>query len=932
MSSSRPTRQSSRRLSSPFIRAGKDPGTPPTEREKGSGDAKKTFMDNWVEPPLRHESISPSRENIKAAQRNGTVDMKAPRGTLAGPKAKAKSKLLKPKRVAEVKGVDSYVPKQPSVDQRSSITTRSSEVKKEVDRAPKPPSTPQAPSTTSTRSSSRAPLPNLETRSSQTPTKRESFKLVVDAAVTKATSNGNPQLGLALQSLYASSLSDYFVYHLLVSVFTGVPTKEQLADFQRRIKAARKEIKRQALVSNGVKGSFPPTSKISAAESPSRISRFDSTSTSANNAAAEEITDQDIPQSTERRSKRRKFTAKPVEISVVDDPPAEAFTRTQRMSSMSSLSSVESFSSLDHTFVPPKEEAKGNIAALTVANNSLLTTRSTLLPPSLTPLSASGPTEAPRKRSFTAVNVKQTQDSQAEAELQKKLKRLLAKNDFSDLIVNASSMRNSLLSTDAASMPPSDPPPVIRAPKIYLRNGSARTALSGAKLEPASPSSSFPGDTPSRATPPSVPLSRAASPPAINRPTKRFKRAARIKQSPIKKRNGVIAGIGRANGEAESPIGYAPTDMKDMIFSFPITTNFPDLSQPKTNANIMGDIQNGNDDFCAACSGSGALLCCDGCDRSFHFTCLDPPMDSGELPDSSWYCHVCAAKRNPQPPPARGLFSGLLHNLVKKNPVAYSLPLEIREYFEGVTTGDQGEYTETLRKINKATHDDTPDYLKLKDAKGSFVLCHKCGKSSLDGRQIIPCNICTLSWHTDCLDPPMAKIPTRDENGKRYRDWMCPNHADHELKIHIACNSNSSGKNVLHKVRRPKHPIIVDTALRRGFKNNGMIEIENENEESDGENGFYDHENFGRVFRLSEKGIKLDFISAIRRSAQLKAKANRSASTVHEINGTPIAKSGSPASPTTAAMPSYSDKGYTLAELQGAIDLLGLQLGHHSSS
>lgn len=38
------------------------------------------------------------------------------------------------------------------------------------------------------------------------------------------------------------------------------------------------------------------------------------------------------------------------------------------------------------------------------------------------------------------------------------------------------------------------------------------------------------------------------------------------------------------------------------------------------------------------------LLLCDNCNRGFHFSCLDPPLD--ETPSSSWYCHDCTSKPN----------------------------------------------------------------------------------------------------------------------------------------------------------------------------------------------------------------------------------------------------------------------------------------------
>ncbi len=62
-----------------------------------------------------------------------------------------------------------------------------------------------------------------------------------------------------------------------------------------------------------------------------------------------------------------------------------------------------------------------------------------------------------------------------------------------------------------------------------------------------------------------------------------------------------------------------------------------------------------------------------------------------------------------------------------------------------------------------------------------------------------------------------------------------------------------------YKVRRPKNPLIRDVAIRRGFLNNGLIEVLNESE-SDSEKIVS-----GVIYRLPENGIKLDFISRVKR-------------------------------------------------------------------
>ncbi|XP_010783868.1 autoimmune regulator [Notothenia coriiceps] len=46
-----------------------------------------------------------------------------------------------------------------------------------------------------------------------------------------------------------------------------------------------------------------------------------------------------------------------------------------------------------------------------------------------------------------------------------------------------------------------------------------------------------------------------------------------------------------------------------------------------------------NDDECAVCKDGGELICCDGCPRAFHLTCLLPPLTS--IPCGTWQCDWC---------------------------------------------------------------------------------------------------------------------------------------------------------------------------------------------------------------------------------------------------------------------------------------------------
>ncbi|XP_067331372.1 autoimmune regulator isoform X1 [Channa argus] len=50
-----------------------------------------------------------------------------------------------------------------------------------------------------------------------------------------------------------------------------------------------------------------------------------------------------------------------------------------------------------------------------------------------------------------------------------------------------------------------------------------------------------------------------------------------------------------------------------------------------------------NDDECAVCKDGGELICCDGCPRAFHLTCLNPALTS--IPSGTWRCEWCCGSR-----------------------------------------------------------------------------------------------------------------------------------------------------------------------------------------------------------------------------------------------------------------------------------------------
>ncbi|KAH7038133.1 uncharacterized protein B0I36DRAFT_75884 [Microdochium trichocladiopsis] len=324
--------------------------------------------------------------------------------------------------------------------------------------------------------------------------------------------------------------------------------------------------------------------------------------------------------------------------------------------------------------------------------------------------------------------------------------------------------------------------------------------------------------------PPSGRPSRAATP-TNPRSGKRARGGLRVKTSPMKKK-GTAAGVPRSSGDRPSPLGFGPPNDKD-----------------------------DNDDSCYACGGNGELVCCDGCSYAFHFACIDPPLNQATAGDE-WYCNECTYRAYPSIGEKKGVFGSLLSLMDRKNSRAFRLPERLRDYFEGVKTGPEGEYEEvapggpkTSRPNRKGYTEEPFDFYRIRNTDGTAALCHMCHKAASENRALLPCSECPLNWHLDCLDPPLACPPLP-------RTFRCPCHADDTPRGLMAKLAPA------HKLRKIKGAPVIEQAYGRGLTNNGCIEIE---EDSEDENEAQ-YQNFGRVYRVPERGVKLDFISRVKKN------------------------------------------------------------------
>jgi hypothetical protein len=192
------------------------------------------------------------------------------------------------------------------------------------------------------------------------------------------------------------------------------------------------------------------------------------------------------------------------------------------------------------------------------------------------------------------------------------------------------------------------------------------------------------------------------------------------------------------------------------------------------------------------------------------------------------------------------------------------------------------DYSQASRAKSSGYGYQRPDYLRTHDADHNPILCTQCGKSSSGKRPLLKCDYCHVYWHLDCCDPPLANPPPISLEAAHRDAWKCPRHVDHDLRSGLLLQNDlkatragdeddvfDAGR-VPCKIRKPKHPTLVEPTFSRGMRNNGLIEVINDpDDDTDGEGNYVfstddSKEMSTKVFRVPEKGIIVDFISKVK--------------------------------------------------------------------
>lgn len=131
----------------------------------------------------------------------------------------------------------------------------------------------------------------------------------------------------------------------------------------------------------------------------------------------------------------------------------------------------------------------------------------------------------------------------------------------------------------------------------------------------------------------------------------------------------------------------------------------------KDGEGVEFELADQHQDYCDVCQAGGEIILCDTCPKAFHLVCLEPELE--EAPEGEWYCPHCEK--------------------------------------EGVADSKRQEKAEIEAKA-------------AVDADGIIHVefCNVCK----DGGELICCENCPISYHIDCCNPVLAKIPSNA--------WWCP--------------------------------------------------------------------------------------------------------------------------------------------------------------
>ncbi|KAJ8356993.1 hypothetical protein SKAU_G00197870 [Synaphobranchus kaupii] len=176
-----------------------------------------------------------------------------------------------------------------------------------------------------------------------------------------------------------------------------------------------------------------------------------------------------------------------------------------------------------------------------------------------------------------------------------------------------------------------------------------------------------------------------------------------------------------------------------------------------------------NDDECAACKDGGELICCDGCPRAFHLTCLAPPLTSiprygvtshSQKKSGTWRCQQCRGNRAEAERTYVPVQTAKLTETSSSSSVDFS-------FFSALSSASLSSVTTS--KSSQASAAQLPGM----QCAGVGQKCGVCQQ----GGELIACLQCLQAFHTHCYFPSgkskcRSCCKTWGGIGERERPWQ----------------------------------------------------------------------------------------------------------------------------------------------------------------
>ncbi|XP_016346076.1 autoimmune regulator-like [Sinocyclocheilus anshuiensis] len=139
-----------------------------------------------------------------------------------------------------------------------------------------------------------------------------------------------------------------------------------------------------------------------------------------------------------------------------------------------------------------------------------------------------------------------------------------------------------------------------------------------------------------------------------------------------------------------------------------------------------------NDDECTVCKDGGELICCDGCPRAFHLTCLVPPLTS--IPSGTWRCQLCNRAKDRTYTPLQPAVHPPVTETSSSSAVDFS-------FFSSLSS----------TSLSTVTEGKSAQPMGLQSSGAEMVgMRMACGNCHMTRGELITCPQCLQSYHALC--------------------------------------------------------------------------------------------------------------------------------------------------------------------------------------